>query len=398
MEAANKLHISLNMFRDTEMFTKQGVMTMTAIVLIVCFKYVSLYIVLSQTPSRIYTHNKQLPILMVFVQSIKKIFLEKQGYFWQWREMRRVLLYTRGQRDARERIARYTYFYDLTLEFMISFSGLIYVFFFTMKELALRNKWIQFIIRSEDLMNQSTETNHGLKMYYCKPYVRGDPRFRNPTKWKYSLLESRPFWRSNHKDAEIIESNAEVIRKEVNDALRKTDAMLDHPDMRTEVSSGKWSWMSLYGIGGKNETFCKILPRTAKIVESTRLCVPFGFAFVSRIQPQTHIEQHTGSSNLRIRMHLGIEVPKYENGNSGKLFESAIRVGTEKKSWKQDEVMTFDDSFEHEVDYKSGNSRTVLIVDIWHPDMTQAEISIFSEDIFGKFGRMPSTKFVRVKD
>lgn len=33
----------------------------------------------------------------------------------------------------------------------------------------------------------------------------------------------------------------------------------------------------------------------------------------------------------------------------------------------------FDDSFEHEVWHNGSGTRLVLIVDVWHPDLTRAE-------------------------
>jgi aspartyl/asparaginyl beta-hydroxylase (cupin superfamily) len=48
---------------------------------------------------------------------------------------------------------------------------------------------------------------------------------------------------------------------------------------------------------------------------------------------------HTGPSNERIRLHLGLEV----SGDCG------IRVAGTAQKWKEGELLIFDDSFEHEV-------------------------------------------------
>jgi aspartate beta-hydroxylase len=43
------------------------------------------------------------------------------------------------------------------------------------------------------------------------------------------------------------------------------------------------------------------------------------------------------------------------------------------RSWQEGEWLIFDDSFEHEVHHNGTNTRLVLIVDVWHPDLTVKE-------------------------
>ncbi len=51
-----------------------------------------------------------------------------------------------------------------------------------------------------------------------------------------------------------------------------------------------------------------------------------------------------------------------------------LRVGGTTTGWEAGKVMAFDDSFEHEVwfDAPPTITRAVLIVDVWHPDITAA--------------------------
>lgn len=48
------------------------------------------------------------------------------------------------------------------------------------------------------------------------------------------------------------------------------------------------------------------------------------------------------------------------------------------RSWKDGEWLIFDDSFEHEVWNNGTSARLVLIVDVWHPDLTDEEKSSMS--------------------
>lgn len=43
------------------------------------------------------------------------------------------------------------------------------------------------------------------------------------------------------------------------------------------------------------------------------------------------------------------------------------------RTWREGEIIIFDDSFEHEVWHNGTESRIVLIVDVWHPELTDNE-------------------------
>lgn len=40
------------------------------------------------------------------------------------------------------------------------------------------------------------------------------------------------------------------------------------------------------------------------------------------------------------------------------------------RTWEEGKVMIFDDSFEHEVWHNGSEIRLILILDVWHPDLT----------------------------
>ena len=110
------------------------------------------------------------------------------------------------------------------------------------------------------------------------------------------------------------------------------------------------------------------------------ICKTFGFVAFSKLTPSTHIKAHTGSCNVRLRYHLGIDVPEPD------LVK--IRVGDEKRSWIQDKCIIFDDSFEHEVFHDGSKDRITLIVDLWHPELSSEDIKILSSSEFENFGKI----------
>src|SRR3546814_9705290 len=46
-----------------------------------------------------------------------------------------------------------------------------------------------------------------------------------------------------------------------------------------------------------------------------------------------------------------------------------LRVGAETRSWREGELLIFDDSFEHEAWNRGTSDRTILLFEIWRPDI-----------------------------
>jgi Aspartyl/Asparaginyl beta-hydroxylase len=181
--------------------------------------------------------------------------------------------------------------------------------------------------------------------YPCFPGLRHAP-FRDDT----SAAPGTP----------ILEDAFQTIRDEY---LRLKDddyAIYGPPDSR-------WMIHFLYHMGVDLEPLTKTCPRTFEIVRGLpRVCLdyPWGDALFSVHTSDAHLAAHCSIDNLRIRCHLGIQVP------SG----CEMRVGTEIRGWQEGKGLIFEDSFEHEVWNRGTARRAVLIVDFWHPDLTDAEI------------------------
>ena len=48
-------------------------------------------------------------------------------------------------------------------------------------------------------------------------------------------------------------------------------------------------------------------------------------------------------------------------------------MGEKTLGWKEGEIIIFDDSFEHEVWNNSSEKRMIFIMDIFHPDLSEAQ-------------------------
>jgi len=83
----------------------------------------------------------------------------------------------------------------------------------------------------------------------------------------------------------------------------------------------------------------------------------------SVLAPGTHILPHTGVTNSRVVAHLPLLLPK----------QCALKVADVERAWRMNEVLIFDDTFEHEAWNNSTQPRVILLMDTWHPDLSEPE-------------------------
>jgi aspartyl/asparaginyl beta-hydroxylase (cupin superfamily) len=93
--------------------------------------------------------------------------------------------------------------------------------------------------------------------------------------------------------------------------------------------------------------------------------IPFAYGFFSRLSPNSTISPHYGPCNVRLRIHLGLDIPD----------NCYIKVAEEKKLWEEGKCLVFDDTYLHEVKNENKEKqRVILLLDIWHPDLKSEEI------------------------
>jgi len=128
---------------------------------------------------------------------------------------------------------------------------------------------------------------------------------------------------------------------------------------------GHWNvcYLHLHGIDfDDNIRKCR---GTAGVIEE----IPrhYHHAFFSALASGTHVTKHHGPTNKKLRCQLPLVVP---SGTS-----CWLRVGEEKVYLEEGKCIVFDDSFEHEASNEDTSlPRVVLIVDIWHPDLSDEEV------------------------
>lgn len=256
---------------------------------------------------------------------------------------------------------RSLYWYDIPLPEALSWSGLFRVI-----------RWNLFPHQTDPIA-----ANYGIvNLYHAKPNGdgRGGPA---PTVWHCRALTQQPWWDHSSPIVEALESKAEVITKEF---LALRESLPCHPDDNTLTARGHWRGAFLYTARGENKrAVTQLCPETLKAVEGLPLCLRFGFTMFSQLAPGTEVEPHTGSSNLRLRHHLALVVPEGNN--------CTLKVAGESRCWQQGRVLAFDDTFLHSVSQQASQPRAVLVVDVWHPDLSEAERQTLSHPLFSAFGK-----------
>ncbi|XP_007998923.3 aspartyl/asparaginyl beta-hydroxylase isoform X11 [Chlorocebus sabaeus] len=161
---------------------------------------------------------------------------------------------------------------------------------------------------------------------------------------------------------ESLERNWKLIRDEGLAVMDKAKGLF-LPEDENLREKGDWSQFTLWQQGRRNENACKGAPKTCTLLEKfpeTTGCRR-GQIKYSIMHPGTHVWPHTGPTNCRLRMHLGLVIPKEG---------CKIRCANETKTWEEGKVLIFDDSFEHEVWQDASSFRLIFIVDVWHPELT----------------------------
>jgi aspartate beta-hydroxylase len=170
----------------------------------------------------------------------------------------------------------------------------------------------------------------------------------------------------DHPWTKSLSNGFAAIRKELDSLLREY-SFPTHPEINILAARGSWSEFRFYGKGKRWAESCNRCPRTTEIVESISGAASAGSVFFASASPDTHLIAHCGPHNLRIRSHLGLIIPK----------GCRMRVGSETREWCEGEVLVFDDSFEHEVWTEGPGKRIVLLLDVWHPELSREEIKAF---------------------
>ncbi|XP_031141134.2 aspartyl/asparaginyl beta-hydroxylase isoform X2 [Sander lucioperca] len=202
-------------------------------------------------------------------------------------------------------------------------------------------------------------------------YELGHKRGHFASVWQRSLynvdgLKAQPWWtpkETGYTDlVKTLERNWKTIRDEALTVMDQNTGLFI-PEEENLREKGEWGQYTLWQQGKKAGTACQGVPKTCSLLErySEATGCKRGQIKFSVMHPGTHVWPHTGPTNCRLRMHLGLVIPKQG---------CRIRCTDQTREWEEGKVLIFDDSFEHEVWQDADRYRLIFIVDVWHPELT----------------------------
>jgi tetratricopeptide (TPR) repeat protein len=137
------------------------------------------------------------------------------------------------------------------------------------------------------------------------------------------------------------------------------------------VNKMSWASVHLYSRGVANAGVIGKFPKTLAALAQVPLATHKGNpaeVFISVLAPHTRIPEHYGVSSAILTAHLPIDVPP----------DCGLKVHEETRAPEAGRLMVFDDTWEHSAWNNSDQQRVVLIFELWHPELTEAERAAIS--------------------
>lgn len=209
------------------------------------------------------------------------------------------------------------------------------------------------------------------------PAAAPDDPMQRP-EWLYVPGLTAAPWHDRDRvpDLAILEANAPVFREELEQLLERRIGFqpFDEGPEGFNPMNTNAGWNVFYFRWGcqdvpANHTLC---PRTSAVLKT--LPNLGQSAMFSALKPGTHLEAHCGPTNVILTLSLGLIAPP----------GCEIRVGREPRTWQPGKCLCFDDSFEHEVWHRGTQTRFILLLDVWHPDLTPAERGVLAKALWSE--------------
>lgn len=202
------------------------------------------------------------------------------------------------------------------------------------------------------------------------------PTFSHPlqnTRYFLPGLSNRPWHRpSDYPEiarlSERLSDHHPVIKDEVLRALRRPERLRTYRHYQFLYANQGWKAIHLYEHRAFNEAQCALVPRTANCLRDFEDLIREGQSIVSILAPGGHIAPHSDKTNLVMSFHFAVHIPP----------DCEIRVCEETRGWQEGHSLLFDYSFDHEAWNRSDDYRVCLVIDVWNPEITEAERSVLS--------------------
>lgn len=174
---------------------------------------------------------------------------------------------------------------------------------------------------------------------------------------------------------DAFEANTGVIRDEFLAVLAEDNGFTPYLTYRDDQplnqwaelnQSLRWSAFHLVEAGQVTQPNASRCPRTMELLAGAPQPDQPGrtpVAMFSMLKPKTRIPPHCGVSNVRLVTHVPLIIPP----------GCGFRVGNDVREWVPGQAWVFDDTIEHEAWNDSEQLRAILMFDVWHPHLSEAE-------------------------
>jgi aspartyl/asparaginyl beta-hydroxylase (cupin superfamily) len=208
---------------------------------------------------------------------------------------------------------------------------------------------------------------------------QADLQLQRPTSFFFPGLPQRRYYeRSEFGWAAALEAAAGAILSELQSFQKAagdrfapylvSDPNRPRGDFHGLLDNPEWSTFYIWKNGGPLADVAGSFPHTLHALEDVdmpHITVRAPSVVFSRLSAGARIPAHHGMLNARLICHLPLIVPP----------GCGFKVGGETREWRPGELLIFDDSVEHEAWNDGPGDRTILIFDIWRPELSQEERS-----------------------
>ncbi|WND04051.1 aspartyl/asparaginyl beta-hydroxylase domain-containing protein [Temperatibacter marinus] len=250
---------------------------------------------------------------------------------------------------------------------------------------------INWISRAQDYLKEGKDvySNHvldhlsksGIDLAKTSPQVQeaftlltgqSELFLQQPNMFFFPGLPHRAWFERKEFDwVEEVESYTEAIVDELSDIIGNANSFEPYvqgqpgrPSPNNPLlDDPSWGAGYLWKSGERQDALADKVPSAMKALEAVDMPLITDrapMALFSRLKPDTHIKPHHGALNTRLICHLPLIVPE----------GCALRVGAETRSWETGKMFFFDDSIEHEAWNRGTADRTILLFEIWRPEIS----------------------------
>jgi aspartyl/asparaginyl beta-hydroxylase (cupin superfamily) len=244
--------------------------------------------------------------------------------------------------------------------------------------------------------------------YYRKEFVGNDPGVDSEDLVQecHSYLPGlsiKPFWNPDDFDwTKYLESHYSDIRKEFDGVTKDMTKLKQEGNnvwagalTQDAASYGEgWKTLVLMDRGRWDAVNANLFPKTAKAIHDSG--VPATEVFFASMAGPSEIKKHSDFTNFVLTSHLALDIP-YSGENKCRLT-----VGGETRQWINGNIYVFDTSLLHDAVNESDQTRYILMLRLWHPDLSDVErealqFTFDCLEIPGLVSRDPGERFMAEK-